>query len=258
MFVTTCGRANEAVIEEALRIASKLDIPYIKRGKKSLTHHMDKNEMNCVVVGKERLELHKRDKHEEPFFFHPNSASFRIKRLMRGERDPMVDAAGLEEGMSFLDCTVGLASDSIIASHIVGPKGKVKGFEANPYIAHIISEGLKKWTSPLDELNEAMSRVEVIQQRFEEGLKECGDQSMDVVYFDPMFEEALTDSAGINPIRTWAAYTSITNEVMNEARRVAKMKIVMKNHYQSPLFEEHGFEVIKRPSSKFHFGVISV
>jgi Putative SAM-dependent methyltransferase len=258
VFVTTCGRANENVIKEALRIASELNIPYIERGKKSLIYQMEKQDQDCVMVGKERLELHKKNKDEEPFFFHPNSASFRIKRLMRGEKDPMVEAAGLQQGMSFLDCTLGLASDSIIASHIVGPEGSIKGMEANKYIATIIAEGLKNWTSPLAELNEAMKRVEVSQGNFEHKLREYADQSMDVVYFDPMFEEGLTDSTGINPIRNWASYTRLTKEVIAEAKRVARYKVVMKNHYQSPLFEEHGFEVIKRPSAKFHFGVIKL
>jgi hypothetical protein len=258
VFVTTCGRANENVINEAMRIASELNIPYIERGKKSLTYQMKKQDQDCVVVGKERLELHRKGEDDEPFFFHPNSASFRIKRLMRGEKDPMVEAAGLQQGMNFLDCTLGLASDSIIASHIVGNEGSIQGMEANKYIAAIIAEGLKNWTSPLAELNEAMKRIEVSQGNFEKRLRECADQSMDVVYFDPMFEEGLTDSTGINPIRTWASYTPITKEVITEAKRVAKYKVVMKNHYQSPLFEEHGFEVIKRPSAKFHFGVINL
>jgi Putative SAM-dependent methyltransferase len=258
LFVTTCGRANEKVIGKALQIASDLKIPYIDRGKKSLSHHMDRLGRDCLVAGKERLELHEREKSGEPFFFHPNSASFRIKRLMRGERDPLVEAARLEEGMSFLDCTLGLASDSIIASHIIGTDGRVKGIEANEYIAYIISEGLKNWVSPLEDLNEAMKRVEVCYGNFEEKLIDCGDKSMDVVYFDPMFEEALTDSTGINPIRNWAAYTPLTAEVIEEAKRVARKRIVMKNHYQSPLFDQHGFQVIKRPSAKFHFGVIEL
>jgi hypothetical protein len=258
VFVTTCGRANGNVIHEALRISSQLNIPYIERGKKSLIYHMEKQDQDCLMVGKARLELHKKKKDKEPFFFHPNSASFRIKRLMRGEKDPMVEAAGLMPGMSFLDCTLGLASDSIIASHIIGPEGSVNGMEANKYIAAIIADGLKNWASPLTELNEAMKRVEVSQANFENTLRESADKSKDVVYFDPMFEDGLTDSTGINPIRNWAAYTPLTKEVIAEAKRVARYKVVMKNHYQSPLFEEHGFEVIKRSSAKFHFGVIKV
>ena len=49
---------------------------------------------------------------------------FRVKRLMRGEHDPFVQATQLESGMTVLDCTLGMASDSIVASYMVGESGK--------------------------------------------------------------------------------------------------------------------------------------
>lgn len=258
MFVTTCGRANQEVIEKAYKTAEVLDIPYIPRKKRSISHHMNLHGQDCLVIGKERLELHSREENSGPFFFHPNSASFRIKRVMRGEIDPLIEAADLKEGMSFLDCTLGLASDSIVASHIVGEKGRVVGIEANKYISHILHHGLKDWVSPLDELNSAMNRITVINGHFQKELKGIPDDAFDVVYLDPMFEEALTHSHGINPIRQWANYTGITKEGIEEAKRVAKKRVVLKEHYQSPLFKELGFDVIKRPSAKFHFGIIRV
>ena len=256
MFVTTCGRANQIVIEKAQQAADTLSIPYVPRKKRSIRYHMENTGQDCLVIGKERLELHTREGDVEPFFFHPNSASFRIKRLLRGEPDPLIEAAGLKEGMSFLDCTLGLASDSIIASHVVGQSGKVTGIEANKYISHILVHGLKEWISPLQELNRAMNRIDVLNGPFQEELKKMPDDAFDVVYMDPMFEEALTDSQGINPIRRWASYTGVTTEGIEEAKRVAKKRVILKEHYQSQLFEEMGFEVLKRPSAKFHFGVI--
>ena len=258
MFVTTCGRANQEVIEKAHLTADTLLIPYVPRKKRSIRHHMKTYDQDCLVIGKERLELHSKEEDSVPFFFHPNSASFRIKRLMRGEKDPLIEAAGLQEGMSFLDCTLGLASDSIIASHIVGEAGKVTGIEANKYISHILVHGLKGWVSPLQELNSAMNRITVINGQFQEELKKIEDDAFDVVYIDPMFEDALTDSHGINPIRQWASYTGVTKLGIEEAKRVAKKRVVLKEHYQSPLFKEMGFEVLKRPSAKFHFGVIQL
>ncbi|BCB04443.1 class I SAM-dependent methyltransferase [Bacillus sp. KH172YL63] len=256
MFVTTCGRANQEVIDRAHRAAEELSLTYIPRKKRSIRHHMSMHDQDCMVIGKERLELHVREEGTEPFFFHPNSASFRIKRLIRGEKDPLIEAADLKEGMSFLDCTLGLASDSIIASHIVGEKGKVIGIEANPYISYLLDQGLQDWMSPLRELNDAMRRVDVINGKFQEELKKFPDDAFDVVYMDPMFEEAITESHGINPIRKWASYAGITGEGIEEAKRVAKKRVVLKEHYQSPLFEEMGFDVLKRPSAQFHFGVI--
>ncbi|TMU88328.1 hypothetical protein FGG79_01435 [Bacillus sp. BHET2] len=258
MFVTTCGKANLEVIDKAHQAAETLAISYIPRKKRSIRHHMTTHNQDCLVIGKERIELHRREENSEPFFFHPNSASFRIKRIMRGEKDPLIEAADLIEGMSFLDCTLGLASDSIIASHAVGEKGKVVGFEANKYISYILQNGLRDWISPLGELNSAMNRINVINGELKEELKKIPDDAFDVVYIDPMFEEAITESHGINPIRQWASYTGITREGIEEAKRVAKKRVVLKEHYQSPLFKEMGFDVLKRPSAKFHFGVIQL
>ncbi|MFZ7943124.1 hypothetical protein ACO1D1_05675, partial [Neobacillus sp. 19] len=67
---------------------------------------------DCLVVGKDRVELFEKGS-TLPFFFHPNSAMFRIKRLLSGENDPFADAAQLTEGMTILDCTLGLASDAV-------------------------------------------------------------------------------------------------------------------------------------------------
>nr|WP_295971709.1 hypothetical protein [uncultured Bacillus sp.] len=46
---------------------------------------------------------------KENIFFHPNLAMVRAKRMLNGQVDPLITAAGLKEGMSFLDCTLGLA-----------------------------------------------------------------------------------------------------------------------------------------------------
>ncbi len=258
MFVTTCGKVNNEVISKAICTADELSIPYIERKKRSITEHIKKLDSECLVVGKERLELYSKNNKKDPFFFHPNSASFRIKRLIRMEKDPLIEVSELKEGMSFLDCTLGLASDSIIASHIVGDQGEIVGIEANKFISHIVKNGLKTWVSPLNELNEAMLRIKVIHGSFINVLKQLPDNRFNIVYFDPMFEEALTDSHGINPIRSFASYTSLTYDVIKEAKRVAKDKVVLKEHYQSKLFEEFDFDVQKRPSSKFHFGRIEV
>ncbi|MFZ7944193.1 hypothetical protein [Neobacillus sp. 19] len=95
-----------------------------------------------IVVGKDRVELFEKGS-TLPFFFHPNSAMFRIKRLLSGENDPFADAAQLTEGMTILDCTLGLASDAIVASFLVGKGGHVTGLEGHKYLAYIVQEGLK-------------------------------------------------------------------------------------------------------------------
>ncbi|AIE60449.1 class I SAM-dependent methyltransferase [Bacillus methanolicus] len=255
MFVTTAGRTNLEMIEQAKQIAKDLQVKYIARKKRSIRSIQHVLQDDCIVVGKDRLELYPFGENE-PFFFHPNSAMFRLKRLVKGEHDPFLEAAQLKPGMSFLDCTLGLASDSIIASFAVGEKGAVTGVEANPYLAYIVDKGLNKWTSSLKIMDQAMRKINVVSSFSTNYLQTLSDESYDVVYFDPMFEENILESDGIKALTKIAVYHDLDEELMKEAMRVARKRVVLKDHFRSSRFEKFGFHVFKRKTAKFHFGVL--
>ncbi|QOR68953.1 class I SAM-dependent methyltransferase [Cytobacillus suaedae] len=255
MIVTTAGRTDERMISLAKQIAEDLSTTYIERRKSSVEEIQQKYNHDVLVVGKNRLELHTLNK-QEPFFFHPNSAMFRIKRLMNREDDPLIKAAGLKEGMSFLDCTLGLGSDSIVASFIVGNQGKAVGIEGNELLSYLVKTGLHTWDSGIENFNQAMQRVNVINKDHLDYLKSCSSKSFDIVYFDPMFEEAIDESNGISALKNIAVYKNITNEVIEEARRVAIKKVILKDHWKSERFDRFGFSVLKRKTAKFHFGAL--
>ncbi|MGB2871965.1 MAG: hypothetical protein WBC10_08845, partial [Psychrobacillus psychrotolerans] len=84
--ITTAGRTNAAYILKAKGIAKELNLPFIQRHKKSVSTIQQEQNANVLVVNKERLELYSYG-FTSPFFFHPNSAAFRLKRLMNGEQD---------------------------------------------------------------------------------------------------------------------------------------------------------------------------
>ncbi|MEW9049919.1 MAG: class I SAM-dependent methyltransferase [Neobacillus sp.] len=255
MFVTTAGRTNEQMIKKAYETAKILGVEYIPRQKKSIHSIQLAFHSDCLVVGKERLELFLIGS-EEPFFFHPNSAMFRIKRLLNGEHDPFADAVNLSEGMSFLDCTLGLAADSIVASYLVGKEGKVIGIEAQKYISYLVTEGLKTWDSGLESMNAAMARVHVINDNAQDYLKHLPDESFDCVYFDPMFGEPIIESNGISTLSNLAMHESLNNEMINEALRVARKRVVLKDHYKSENFYQYNFYVHRRKTAKFHYGIL--
>jgi len=255
MFVTTAGRTNQEMMNRAVEIAAKLEVPYLPRKKKSIHQLQEKTNSDCLVVGKERLELFEKGS-PLPFFFHPNSAMFRIKRLLRGEHDPFAEAAQLSSGMTVLDCTLGLASDAIVASFLVGKEGQVIGIEGQRFLSYVVKEGLKEWDSGLPSMNEAMDRVTVIHTTAVNYLKTQGDDSVDCVYFDPMFEETILDSVGIQGLAQFAIQDDLTEEIIKEALRVAKKRVLLKDHYKSSRFDRFGFRVNRRKTAKFHFGFI--
>ncbi|TCJ05398.1 class I SAM-dependent methyltransferase [Cytobacillus praedii] len=255
MIITTAGRTNEEMTRQAIKVANDLNSRFIERKKRSVQLIQQIEMEDCIVVGKERLELYPKDE-TEPFFFHPNSAMFRVKRLMRGEKDPFVDAANLQAGKRLLDCTLGLASDSIVASFIVGKEGKVTGIEGNPYLGYIVKNGLQSWVSGNPDMDQAMKSIQVINDLSLSFLKSVPDQSYDCVYFDPMFEEHILESDGIKALSRFAIYEEMTGLVIEEAKRVAKECVVLKDHFRSPRFERYNFHVQKRKTAKFHFGII--
>jgi 16S rRNA G966 N2-methylase RsmD len=254
VFVTTAGRTDKDMTAKAQAIATELEVDFILRKKRSVLAIQEIVKDDCLVVGKDRLELFPLGA-QEPFFFHPNSAMFRIKRLMKGESDPLIDAAKLKVGMSFLDCSLGLGSDSIVASFVVGESGSVTGIEARPELAYLVKTGLKTWDSGYEAINKAMEKIQVIEGFSLEFLKAQDDNSVDCVYFDPMFDESILESDGIRGLAHFAVYDKLSKEVVEHANRVARKTVVLKDHFRSTVFEEFGFNVYRRKTAKFHFGV---
>ncbi|KWW22367.1 MULTISPECIES: class I SAM-dependent methyltransferase [Peribacillus] len=258
MFVTTVGRADKETAMLAKRVAEELKIPYIARKKRSVRDiQCDNGEEDCLVYGKNRMELY-RCNEKEPFFFHPNLAMIRIKRIIRGENDPFLFAGEITAGSSVLDCTLGLGSDAIVASYAVGALGRIVATEGNRYLALLVEHGLKTWSDAEEKMMEAMRRIEVIHGDHYDMLKTMPDNHFDVVYFDPMFEETISESNGIKGLTHFAEGKGLSFELMEQAKRVARKRVVLKDHFRSSRFEEFGFEVQKRKTSKFHFGYISV
>ena len=255
LIVTTPGRTDKEHIGQAKKIAAKLNVPFIERRKRSISRMQNDTNADIVLVKKERLELYSLGA-AEPFFFHPNSAAFRLKRLINGEQDSMLEATGLTKGDSFLDTTAGLSSDSIIASYAVGNSGMVHACEKNEIIAYLVGKGLKEYTSDNELLNECMRWIKLFQEDSVNFLKRCEDNAYDVVYMDPMFEEEIVESSNFQALRKVGMQDTLTAEWVKEAIRVAKRRVVLKAHFRSPLFQQYGFSQQIRLTSKFHYGIL--
>ncbi|MGN1401054.1 MAG: class I SAM-dependent methyltransferase [Bacillus sp. (in: firmicutes)] len=254
MIVTTAGRPDEMIIRTAQETAERLKLPFVFRQKKSLSHFLSQHKQ-VLVVGKEGILAY--DQHaKNPYFFHPNLAMVRVKRLKAGLNDAFIDTAGLRPGDSLLDCTLGYASDSIVASFVVGQSGRVTGIEASPLLAYMTELGLQSWYGTDEEMRQAMKRVKVRATDHLSYLRSLADDSYDVVYFDPMFEESITESDAMQALASFTVYSGLSQEVIEEARRVARKKIVLKDHFRSQRFSALGFTQHIRKTSKFHFGTI--
>lgn len=253
--ITTAGRTNISMIQTAKEIASLLKISYVERNKKSVEKIQQEHQANVMVVGKERLEYFPYGS-LTPFFFHPNSAAFRMKRLIKGDKDPFLLATELSKGDKFLDTTAGLCSDSLIAAYAIGDTGIVNALEKDKIIAYMVQQGLKKYSTDFSILQHTMRQISICHDDALNFLKRAEDNSYDVVYMDPMFEEEIIESTNFQSLRDIGVHGGLSNEWVEQATRVARKRVVLKAHFRSPMFESFGFKQITRPTSKFHYGVI--
>lgn len=243
LVVTTGLRSAKDLEEQAIELSRQLHAPYIKREKNSLEAIKQQVEAAAVLVmSREKLALVLNDKE---LFFHPGLAKLRIKEIQAGKTDQMIKAMDLKEGDSLLDCTLGLASDAIVASFMVGPGGKVVGLEDSYPLSEIVRRGLQSYSGEKLEILNAMRRIQVINVNHLNHLRELPSNSYDVVYFDPMFRVPREKSSSMAPLRPLANSDPLSGEAVKEAVRVARKRVVMKENTTSQEFNRLKFDFIQ-------------
>lgn len=255
MIVTTGGRYNEHTLQKAKGIAMRYDLDFIMRKKRSVKEIKERYNDDVLVVGNDEMSITPLSG-TNTVKYHPNFSMVRSKRLLNNENDALVDAAELKSGMSFLDCTMGLAADSVIASLAVGNAGQVTALERSFILYLLVKEGLASYDTNIKMINDAMKSIEIVNQNHTDYLKKLPDNSFDIVYFDPMFDEEIIDSQSLRLITEVTHTETLSQTAIDEAKRVAAKKVVLKDHFRSSRFEQFGFEQQVRKTSKVHYGVI--
>ena len=248
MIITTPLKYNDTLLEEVKELGRYYNIPFLYRGKISTKKLVEKYS-EVLVVGKEKVQLNRRN---EDFTYHPNFSQVRLKRILKGEPDPFLEATNLTIGDRFLDCTMGLASDSIIASIVTDD---VTALESTLGVYLVVTIGMSKYRYTLQELENASKTIKTHHINAYHFLKEQQDNSYDVIYFDPMYEEDV-NSKGIEGLKHYADNSELTEAIIEEAKRVASKRIVLKAHFNSPLFKRFKFMQCVRKSTVSHYGVI--
>jgi len=248
----TTSQPREHLIDIAQKIRTEIGINYIPRNKLSLENiKRNYNLSHLLIVREDKIIV------DDQYFFHPGMAVPRIKMLKKGELDPMVQAMDIKEGDSVLDCTLGMANDAIVASFIIGAKGTIVGIESSPIIYAVTKWGLVSAQKGSKDSQNAMRNISVINSNYEDYLEKLSENSFDVVYFDPMFDVPLLRSNGINGLRVFANYDKLTNDVIKNALRAARRRVVIKEwKYGHILKNLSVHEVIGGKYSKVKFGVL--
>ncbi len=237
--VTTSHRPDNESVNAAMTAAAELKTVFVERNRMSLARIREKYGIeNVLVVTGREVKLF------TPlgeYFFHPSMSVPRLKAIKQGKPDHMVEAMSLKPGDWVLDCTLGLASDAIVAAAVAGPNGRVVGVEICPELAYMVRIGLKNYCTETKILKEAVSRVEVWTGDCNCYLAELPDRSFDIVYFDPMFRYPRIKSSSMEPLRGIMNSEPIHPTMIREAVRVARKRVVMKENWFSKEFERLGF-----------------
>lgn len=243
IIVTTNVKNNIFLVEKAKEIAIILDGIYIKRERKTIKE-LIATYYQVIVVYSDKIEYFDTD---TKIYFHPDTAIVRIK----SKNDNLVNIIK-ESSQSILDLTLGMGRDSIVLSYF---GHTVTAIESNKLLSFLVATGLKNYNANDEKLSLAMRSIRVINDDNLNYLKNCNDNSYDIIYLDPMFEYKIKDSNNLKNIEKFTNKSTLTKELFLEMKRVARKKIIIKAHNKDKVFDKFGFYVEKRAGSKFSYGI---
>ncbi|WP_373231538.1 class I SAM-dependent methyltransferase [Cohnella sp.] len=257
MIVTTTERPPAEIALRALHLATELQAPYVPRSNKTIKSLYSEHGADEIVVVSRR-EVRLLSVNQQPFFFHPSMAIVRLKRLITGGTDTLLTVSDVKAGETVIDCTAGLCSDALVFSFAVGPRGRVIAIEASQVLHVVVREGLQIYETGLPEVDAALRTIETVHGHHEELLREMKDNSADIVYFDPMFEKPISTSSNLLPLRSQAHNEPLTEESVKHAIRIARKKVILKDHRDSGQFQRLGFSRVRVSTSAVAYGVITI
>lgn len=238
--VTTSIQPSKDLISRAQQIAMHFDCSVFNRKKDSLNKLMRKHDLGYLwIVQSDKLQLMTES---EVLFWHPGTSVIKVWHILQGKSNQLVDACQIEAGDRVLDCTLGYGFDAIVLASQVGNQGSVVGLESNPFLAFMTREGLKHYSGVSDAVWASMQRIEAVQADHLQYLKNQEDSSFDVVYFDPMFQNPTSDSNALRLIDTLADTRPLSREAIDEALRVARKRVVIKEKIGSGVFKRLGVD----------------
>lgn len=257
LVITTARKVSGDIMSRARHWGRLLDARVVPREGRSIEALCREEGVEGVLtVQAERVTYYEPRRGIE-YFFHPNLAAMRIRNIERGATDHMVEAMDLGPGDEVLDCTMGRAADAIIAAHAVGETGRVVAIEKEPVIAHLTIEGLRSAWFVSDRFTAVMRRVDARCADYNDFLPSCAAKSFDVVYFDPLFHRPLDKSQSMEDLRALGHREDITLQTLQEALRVARRCVVIKQRQDTPLWAALGVtEIHGGRQSRVEYGVI--
>jgi 16S rRNA (guanine1516-N2)-methyltransferase len=224
LIVTTGPKPTTETRERGSLVAARLQAAFAPRSRMTLARLMREHDADrAYVVGrdKEYLLTPEGTLHAHPGMYYLKMEDGAVHPLIRAVQP---DAAKPVERV--LDGTLGMASDAL---HLAGHLGvEVVGVEASPVLASLLEEGLPRMARTGRLYAAAASRVSVQHGDATEVLATLGDNTVDVVYLDPMFDVPQKASASFSLVRQLADGRPVSARLLEEGVRVARRRLVLK------------------------------
>ncbi|WP_035462034.1 class I SAM-dependent methyltransferase [Alicyclobacillus macrosporangiidus] len=251
----TPWNASPAAVARTEALAEWFACPRVPRKRRSLARIFADEGVEGVLVAEDPPRLYHRTRPNEPFFFHPGVARPRLAALAHGIPDRLLRVAGICPGDVIVDATLGTGADSLVLAAGAGPAGRVIAIESSFVLAKLFTWAQQQRGHGYPGIDRLLERIDVQWGHHAELLASMPAGSADVVYFDPMFRNPIVDEDGnIEHARPWTDPRPISDEAWNEAQRVARRCVVLKERPQSDQFARFGLTPDKS-RAKIAYGV---
>jgi hypothetical protein len=234
--VTWSAEPTQAWIDEVRQVAARWRLPVYERPKKGGLHRqLGRFADAFLVLGGAGWTLVDA---AGVLQVSPGLAMLRRKRLLDPQAfpDQLLRHAQITPGERIVDGTLGLGADARVLATATGARGRVIGLEASLPLAALLSQGIvhePPWpdTAPID----------IVHTNAGDWLAAQPPASVDLIYFDPMFERAKSAPAAFSMLRRYAEARPLTVELVAQARRVARRMVLVKSE-DPRLFPTLGLE----------------
>ncbi|MDU5656391.1 MAG: class I SAM-dependent methyltransferase [Negativicoccus succinicivorans] len=236
--ITTGYKPTDEQRLQAQKLASEWQLPYVERGHTSLRRLAERTRIFRWLVqlqrglvatdGKTRLE------------FHLQMAKLRALNWERKRQDHFADLLHEVSPKRFLDATFGRGSDAIMAAYTLPENVQIIALEKSFPVYAVGREGLRSMkVSEAPALTAALRRIHLLHVDVNDYLKKQPDNHFDVIYFDFMFHHTVSQTNNLSDLRIFAAQSRLDEILWEDAKRVAKKRIIVKNRPFASWFKMH-------------------
>lgn len=261
----TATPRSEALVETLnahdCSICAEVASRYDRSKPMSLTKMIKEHEASAILVvdsSGTHLQLAADDetKASAEFRLHGGIGVLRLRNVLGGGNDALLESCGIRKGDVFIDATAGQCQDALIAAAAVGESGRVIAFEASPLLWAVTSSRPVS-TGDVDVDRMLNERVEVRLGEAADLLAQMPDRSADIIYFDPMWQVPSKASPSFGVLRKLAHNGRLTLEAIREARRVARRAVVVMDQPGGEELERLGLPVVSCGQRK-RFGLLDL